>query len=706
MARNTVIVSVLADTKQFTKGFKEADSALGKIGSIGKVAAKAVAGVGAALVGLAAVGGFARALRLDEARTQLAALGYTADQVTGIMDSALSSVEGTAFGLDQAATIAAQALASGVPEGQRLTDALTTVANTAALAKVGMDEMGSIFSKVWANGKVTTQEMNQLADRGVPIWQYLSEAFNVSTSELRKMIEAGEVSADMFENALAPAVDGMATAMGSSFKGMAANAAASLSRVGALFAGPLLESAKGFLGEFTILMDGLGERLAPVAARFADFLGSFSTSGSADAILGFFDQLLGAAPGLLEIASYFSPIGIALQVLEPLLPPLAGAFGQLASTIGGALSGLLPVLASLFQQVSAALIPVLAPVLQLATTLADALAPVIEALVPIITLLVDLIVRLLPAITPIISAIVQLVAPIVALIAPLLQLVQTLLPPLIALFEALVGIIVPVVQALVNALLPVIEAIVDALGGLIDFIVGVFTGDWEKAWNGIRRFVEGIWNAILGLWTAVWSAIFAFAKGIFDNIVRTVQTWGRNLYNGITTAWNLITDFFSDVPGNIRRFFDGVALWLWNAGQDLIRGLGNGIRNMGQWVLDQIGSVINGAIDWAKGLLGINSPSRVFAGIGRNLGQGLANGITGETRNVVRAVGGLSDAVTNGFDATLDPGHVALRGAAGGTFGTGGAVYNITVQALAPSPEIGRNVVEAIRDYEHAGGRL
>src|SRR5690606_38166221 len=50
-----------------------------------------------------------------------------------------------------------------------------------------------------------------------------------------------------------------------------------------------------------------------------------------------------------------------------------------------------------------------------------------------------------------------------------------------------------------NALGSVIDAarqIIKALGGVIDFIVGVFTGDWERAWNGIKTFFEGIGNAL------------------------------------------------------------------------------------------------------------------------------------------------------------------------------------------------------------------
>lgn len=43
----------------------------------------------------------------------------------------------------------------------------------------------------------------------------------------------------------------------------------------------------------------------------------------------------------------------------------------------------------------------------------------------------------------------------------------------------------------------VINDMMDMFRGLIDFVVGVFTGDWEKAWNGIKTFFFAIWNAII-----------------------------------------------------------------------------------------------------------------------------------------------------------------------------------------------------------------
>lgn len=49
------------------------------------------------------------------------------------------------------------------------------------------------------------------------------------------------------------------------------------------------------------------------------------------------------------------------------------------------------------------------------------------------------------------------------------------------------------------------------LGGLIDFITGVFTGDWTKAWEGIKKVFKGIWNGIVMI---LESAVNLIIKGV------------------------------------------------------------------------------------------------------------------------------------------------------------------------------------------------
>ena len=85
----------------------------GAFGKIGKVGTGAIVTLAGGITALAAKGGFTRALNIENAQAKLKGLGHDSASVTEIMNDALASVKGTAFGLGDAATVAASLSASG-----------------------------------------------------------------------------------------------------------------------------------------------------------------------------------------------------------------------------------------------------------------------------------------------------------------------------------------------------------------------------------------------------------------------------------------------------------------------------------------------------------------------------------------------------------------------------------------------------------------
>ncbi|HLR94717.1 MAG TPA: tape measure protein, partial [Jiangellaceae bacterium] len=163
----------------------------------------AVAGTAiAAVTGTALVKGFGRLQAIENAQAKMRGLGHDAETVRQIMDNALTSVRGTAFGLGEAATIAASAVAAGIEPGEKLAGHLTNVANTAAAAGVSMEEMGSIFNRAatQANG-VQNDVISQLADRGIPIYQALADQMGVTAGEVFKLASQGKVDFETFSAA-------------------------------------------------------------------------------------------------------------------------------------------------------------------------------------------------------------------------------------------------------------------------------------------------------------------------------------------------------------------------------------------------------------------------------------------------------------------------------------------------------------------------
>ncbi len=86
----------------------------------------------------------------------------------------------------------------------------------------------------------------------------------------------------------------------------------------------------------------------------------------------------------------------------------------------------------------------------------------------------------------------------------------------------------------------VIGGILKALSGLLDFLTGVFSGDWEKAWTGIKKFFGGIWDAIWGI-----------VKGVINLIIDGVNGLWRGVYNVVKG----IVDAIGGVAGALGKIF-------------------------------------------------------------------------------------------------------------------------------------------------------
>ena len=225
-----------------------------------------IAPLGAMLGGGAILGGgFSRLANIEDAEAKLTGLGHSAATVENAMDSALESVKGTAFGLDEAAGVAAGLMAAGIKPGEELTGVLAGVADSATIAGTNMTDMGSVWNKVAANGKLQGDEIMQLSDRGIPILQLLSDSLGKTTEEVREMATKGKIDFKTFATAMQEGMGGAAQKSGETTRGTLRNVGAAVSRFGANileYIFPLIKDAGA--GLITIF-DNLGERFKVLA---------------------------------------------------------------------------------------------------------------------------------------------------------------------------------------------------------------------------------------------------------------------------------------------------------------------------------------------------------------------------------------------------------------------------------------------------------
>lgn len=332
-------ISIVASTDGMTRDIKkalggldapatQAGTSMGDklVGGIGKTLKVGVIGAGVAAGGALAgalTKGLGRLQGIDNAKAKLAGLGHEAGAVSGIMDDALASVKGTAFGLEDAATIAASAVAAGIGPGEDLQRTLKLTADAATIAGTDLSSMGSIINKVATSDMMQLDVANQLMDAGIPILQMVGEELGVTAEEARKMASAGEISFETFQNALDDGLGGAALKSGETVQGAFDNMGAAAGRFGAKLLEPVFSSAPEVFGAIGGAFDTLGEKLEPVITAVGEWLAPKLEDFAENTIPKMVDGLISGVDALIDFGGW-------VQDNSEWIAPLAAAVGAAA----------------------------------------------------------------------------------------------------------------------------------------------------------------------------------------------------------------------------------------------------------------------------------------------------------------------------------------------------------------------------------------
>jgi tape measure domain-containing protein len=519
MADFTLSAKITGDASSFDKAIKGAESSLSNLGKLSsdlgnkltKYITKPALAAGTALAGITLVKGWNRLTALDEARAKLKAIGNTAEDVEQIMNDALASVKGTAFGMDEAATTAASAVAAGIEPGKELEKYLTAVADAAAVAGTDMESMGAIFNKVATQGKANNEVLQQLAEKGIPIYQYLAEETGKTAEEIFEMASNGEIDLATFQRAVETHISGAAVAMGdATLTGAIDNLMASISRIGANFLGSA-DDASTFGGQVReIIIDLRKNVLEPLEAKAADLgkvFGKFfaDTVDRVKSLITSFQEMNEATDGALGKFTAFG--SAALVALGPVLKIVGGIVTSMESGLLSTLGKLVPGFSKLLGPISA-VATAIALMWKNSEIFRDGVLSVIAAVMPIIENLFSAIMSMIDALSPAISQIATIVGNVVGAIMQILS-------PLISFIGNTVA---SLIEEISGALGHVADIFNKVFGGIIDFITGVFTGNWKKAWKGISSIFSGIWDGLVAIVKTPINGIIGLINGVIGGI--------------------------------------------------------------------------------------------------------------------------------------------------------------------------------------------
>jgi tape measure domain-containing protein len=195
-------------------------------------------------------------------------------------------------------------------------------------------------------------------------------------------------------------------------------------------------------------------------------------------------------------------------------------------------------------------------------------------------------------------------------------------------------------------ILAVIDTINEVAPNVIDCIVNVVTKWLDAVIKMIPKMVDAGMELILGLLKGVADHIEEIVKAGIDVVLNFVKGVTAKLPAIIDAAFKLVISFINGlataIDKNHNALYDAVGklidaivkaitdLWprLVKIGENIISGIIEGIKNMGKALADGAKNVIGSMVNGVKSFLGIKSPSRVFAEIGKYSVMGLAKGLS------------------------------------------------------------------------------
>ena len=222
-------------------------------------------------------------------------------------------------------------------------------------------------------------------------------------------------------------------------------------------------------------------------------------------------------------------------------------------------------------------------------------------------------------------------------------------------------------------LLPVVEKILENIGVVVQ----------EKGPEMIEKFVGYAIEKLPQVIELGMKMVMAIVSGLAKNLPQIV----RSVLDMMAT---IVKTFVSSLPNIV------------DVGKQIVKGLWEGIKAMGSWIKEKVGSFFSGIVSGVKSKLGIHSPSRVFAGIGENMALGLGEGWDSEYDSIKRGITGGLDFGTAQIGADQSFGG-QMRSALSSLGNVGGDI-TIVVQSVLDGKIIGESVSKYNRQMQRAMG--
>lgn len=326
-----------------------------------------------------------------------------------------------------------------------------------------------------------------------------------------------------------------------------------MAQIGAV-AEPVLNSLIGLGGklleQLSPIIEGVADSLAPALINICEEVAPIIVS-MLEQIMPLIEELL---PFIAQLIEQLAPL--IIQIVEQLFPPLLQIIQDLLPYFMQIIQAIMPLFSTLVEL----LMPVIEMFVQLAGVLLNgllaALTPIIEDLA---TFLNDLLTPLIPIISELCDTIVGILQPVFEQLSPVItqvfdalrpvldllgEMLETLIPALVPVIEWLAQIFSEVLGGAIKGVKKILEPLSGIFNGIVDFVKGVFSGNWEQAWNGVVNIFKNVFNLLP-----------AFVENVINGIIWIIN----KLLEGVNWATSMIGWEIDPIPEvTLPRFRAGI----------------------------------------------------------------------------------------------------------------------------------------------------
>ena len=260
------------------------------------------------------------------------------------------------------------------------------------------------------------------------------------------------------------------------------------------------------------------------------------------------------------------------------------------------------------------------------------LAPIISEQLPVLieTVLPSLLDAgtnlLMGVINGIITALPNLIDPVIQLITQFGNFIIENLPLLIdaalqivkSLADGLATALPELIPAAIDMIMSIVDTLIDNIDMLIDAAIEIILALADGLIDALPRLIEKIPIII----TKLLSAIIENAPKLISAGLELIISLGLGLIKAIPQLIKNLPQIITSIVEGLMGMIGDIV----EVGKNIVSGIWDGIKKMGQWIKDKVKGFFTGIVDGIKGLLGIHSPSKVFAGIGEYMAEGLGEG--------------------------------------------------------------------------------